>query len=77
MPKFASSIFIEGLAGVNSIESEIEYRKLFLVDCFLYQTYQLLLIKCFKLELRAVMMRKYHLLVSFLLFLRHCVSTIS
>ena len=28
MPKFASSIFIERLAGVNSVESETEYCKL-------------------------------------------------
>ena len=27
MPKFASSILIERLAGVNSVESEIEYHK--------------------------------------------------
>ena len=31
MPKFASSIFIERLAGVNSVESEIEYRKLLFI----------------------------------------------
>ena len=30
-PKFASSIFIERLAGVNSVESEIEYRKLLFI----------------------------------------------
>ena len=72
VPKFASSILIERLACVNSVESEIEYRKLLLlVDCFLYQTYQLLLKHCFELELRAFMMRKYHLLVSFLQFSRH------
>ena len=31
MPKFASSIFIERLAGVNSVESEIDYRKLLFI----------------------------------------------
>ena len=31
MPKFAWSIFIERLAGVNSVESEIEYRKLLFI----------------------------------------------
>ena len=31
MPKFASSILIERLACVNSVESEIEYRKLLFI----------------------------------------------
>ena len=29
--KFASSIFIERLAGINSVESEIDYRKLLFI----------------------------------------------
>ena len=32
VPKFASSILIERLAGVNSVESEIEYRKLLFIS---------------------------------------------
>ena len=31
VPKFASSVFIERLAGVNSVESEIDYHKLLLI----------------------------------------------
>ena len=31
MPKFASSILIERLAGVNSVESEAEFRKLLFI----------------------------------------------
>ena len=31
VPKFASSIFLERLAGINSVESEIEYRKLLFI----------------------------------------------
>ena len=31
VPKFASSIFFERLTGVNSVESEIEYRKLLFI----------------------------------------------
>ena len=77
VPKFASSIFLERLAGVNSVESEITASFFLSVDFFLYQTCQLLLKHCFELELRAFMMRKYYLLASFLQFLRHCVSMIS
>ena len=32
VPKFASSILIERLACVNSVESDIEYRKLLFID---------------------------------------------
>ena len=47
VPKCASSIFIERLAGVNSVESEIDYLKLLIIGrYFLYQTYQLLLKHC-------------------------------
>ena len=36
VPKFASSIFIETLAGINSVESEIEYRKLLFIGRLLF-----------------------------------------
>ena len=78
VPKFASSIIIERLAGVNSVESEIEYSKLLFIDRLLSVPNIPITVKhCFELELRAFMMRKYHILVSFLQFLRHYISIIS
>ena len=54
MPKFASSIFIERLAGVNSVESEIDYRKLLFIGRLLsYQTYQLLLKTLFRTRIES------------------------
>ena len=72
VPKFASSILIERLVSVNSVESETEYRKLLFIGRLLSVPNIPITVKTlFRIELRAFMRRKYHLLVSFLQFLRH------
>ena len=77
VPKFAFSILIERLAGVNSVKYEIEYRKLLFIGRLLSVLSIPITVKnCFELELKAFMMRKYHLLMSSVQFLRHCVSMI-
>ena len=78
VPKFASSIFIERLAGVNSVESEFDYCKLLFIGRLLsVQNLPVTVKTLFRTRIESFYDEKYHLLVSFLQFLRHCVSMIS